>query len=1091
MKFPLAPFALLLTLTVSAKPPFDPGPSIPGAHGTELRVFAKEPFLKNTVAVCVDEQGRVYATSVVRRKAADLDIRQFRQWIETDLSLTTVEEKRAFLHRELTPVNSQRYKQIGDQNKDGHIDWQDLTVLTDRIILLEDTDHDGFADRAKTFAEGFNTEVTGIAAGITAWDETLYATVEPDILKLRDTNGDGQADAREVLATGFSVRLAYAGHNFSGPILGPDGRLYVSSPDKGMHVTSQEGRTFAHPLSGTISRCELDGSNFEVFAYGLRNVQQPAFDQFGNLFGVDNDADLKGEKERLVYITEGSDHGWRNNWQYRGNDWCPWMDEGLSIPIHSGQPAYITPPLQSYKDGPAGMVFNPGTALNSFYTDHFFMSGFPAGKLFAFKLEPAGAAFKMTGEHQVASGFLMVGMGFGPEGALYLADWSAKGYELNEKGAVWKLDDPSQAGSEYREHIGQLLAADWSKPETFDLTKHLANPDQRVRMKAQFELVRRNALDALEGAFADTTHTQLARLHALWGLGQLGRTGRALPAAPFVLALKGPDPEIQAQTAKTVSEIPDLAPAVVPVLTTLLTARHDRPRFFAAIALGRLQASSATKSLVTYLARNGTDPYHRHAGIMGLTGCATPAELSALTTHNSRPVRLAAVVALRRQGAAEIVPFLADADPLVVSEAASAIHDDTSIPGALPALASLLTSTKHSARTLRRALSAALRLRTPQQAELVANFAANSSAAMPLRLVALDLLQQWPRPAKLDSVEGHYRALPDREASDFAPTLTPILTTLLDHPDPALQMAARRAASTYGIGTDPIELLALVRKDDPTISPDALDLLASHPELYTAAASLALKSKHDLIRAAGLKALVTRKPSEFPDLARNALANGGLLESRAALSGLALIKHPGVAVVLLPALQALRSGEFPPALELDLLEALRKSKDAKIQGALANYDSKQAGNPLAPYAGTLVGGDATRGEDLFNNHLAAQCIRCHAVGSGGSTVGPNLANIGQKDPTYLLESLVDPGKVVAPGFGLLTLTLHNGESLAGTLLAESPESLTLRLADESTRTISQDQITSKSPSGSAMPPMQLLLNPPELRDVLAYLQSLQ
>ena len=241
--FKTAFLSLALLSGLSAEPPFEFPEPIKGQNGTELRLFAKEPFLRNTVAVAVGEDGKVYATSVLRRKAADLDIRQFRDWVEKDLSLRTIEEKRAFLRSELTPENAKKYRKVGDQNKDGIIDWKDLTVLTDRIIVLEDTDGDGVADRADTYAEGFDTEVTGIAGGLEAWDGNVFAAVEPDILRFRDTGESPASDEREVLASGFSVRLSYAGHNFSGPVVGPDGRLYMSSADKGMHVTSKEKLT--------------------------------------------------------------------------------------------------------------------------------------------------------------------------------------------------------------------------------------------------------------------------------------------------------------------------------------------------------------------------------------------------------------------------------------------------------------------------------------------------------------------------------------------------------------------------------------------------------------------------------------------------------------------------------------------------------------------------------------------------------------------------------------------------------------------------------------------------------------------------------
>src|SRR5690606_24582645 len=107
----------------------------------------------------------------------------------------------------------------------------------------------------------------------------------------------------------------------------------------------------------------------------------------------------------------------------RGAHYHPWLREGLAIPHHAGQPAYITPPLSNYVDGPAGFAFNPGTALNELYRDHFFLTAFPSRVLYAFKVEPAGAAFCMVGDHVVTRAVLMTGMKFGSDGALYIADW--------------------------------------------------------------------------------------------------------------------------------------------------------------------------------------------------------------------------------------------------------------------------------------------------------------------------------------------------------------------------------------------------------------------------------------------------------------------------------------------------------------------------------------------------------------------------------------------------------------------------------------------------------------------------------------------
>lgn len=1090
--FKTAFLSLALLSGLSAEPPFELPEPIKGQNGTELRLFAKEPFLRNTVAVAVGEDGKVYATSVLRRKAADLDIRQFRDWVEKDLSLRTIEEKRAFLRSELTPENAKKYRKVGDQNKDGIIDWKDLTVLTDRIIVLEDTDGDGVADRADTYAEGFNTEVTGIAGGLEAWDGNVFAAVEPDILRFRDTGESPASDEREVLASGFSVRLSYAGHNFSGPVVGPDGRLYMSSADKGMHVTSKEGKTFSHPLSGTIARCELDGSNFEVFAYGLRNAPEVAFDQHGNLFGVDNDGDHKGEKERLIYITNGSDHGWRYHWQYRGKKYQPWMTEGLSKPEHPGRPAYSTPSLKLYHDGPAGFAFNPGTALNKKYHNHFFMTGFPARKLYAFRLNPKGASFEIKGDHIAASGVLMVGLDFGPDGALYVADWSARGYELNTKGGLWTFDDPVARKSKIRQETAKLLNQNHARLPAEELVKNLSHPDQRVRMKSQFALVDQKRDDLLLTVATNPKRPQLARIHAIWGLGQNLRRHGKIWGKGFYALYQDPDHEIRAQAARVAgdsgySELID-GSALLP----LLSDSSDRPRFFAALALGQLRHRSAFDKIVTYLQSNGSAPYHRHAGVMGLVGCSNANELAGLSRHSSIPVRLAAVVALRRLRLPEVATFLQDKDPLVVTEAARAIYDDESIPGAMASLSSLLDQADNlNEATIRRALGAALRLRKAEEAARVAMVATSSKHSEAIRLQALELLEQWPKPDKLDSVQGRYQELVGVPASNIASTLEAALTSLLSSKDKKIAEAARKAAAVYGLGAKPDELVAFVRKDDPERSASALRLLTSSPKNQLRAALDALKSKHALVRATALQVLAKRDAKNFAKHAAEILnSSEEVSDRRAALTGLGTLSGPDNNALLSEALRSIANKTLPPELALDVFEAIRTLKDPPLNKQLQAHLASLPKSPLTTFAGTLVGGDPAIGRNLFENHIAAQCVRCHAVGSGGSGVGPNLSGIGRKAPGYLLAALVEPGRDIAPGFGFITITLNNGTSVSGTLEKEDDSQISIRLPEGTLRSMKRADIKTRTAPVSSMPPMGAILSKKELRDILAYLQSL-
>ena len=262
--------------------------------GAEVKPFKWSGDLNvpDPTSVTFDESGNAYVASTTRRKAGDLDIREHRLWIPDDVGLTSPADKLAFYQRELAPGKMKSGRgSLKDHNKDGSVDWKDLTFHQERIYKLTDTDRDGVADKITIFAEGFNSPVSGIAAGVLYFDGWVYLTAIPDVWRLKDTDGDGVADLKEVIATGFGGHIAYAGHDMHGLRLGPDGRIYWTVGDKGANVISKEGRRFAYPHEGCVLRCEPDGSGFEVFAHGIRNTQEIAFDTFGNVIGVDNDGD--------------------------------------------------------------------------------------------------------------------------------------------------------------------------------------------------------------------------------------------------------------------------------------------------------------------------------------------------------------------------------------------------------------------------------------------------------------------------------------------------------------------------------------------------------------------------------------------------------------------------------------------------------------------------------------------------------------------------------------------------------------------------------------------------------------------------------
>ena len=410
--------------------------------GAEVKPFKWSGDLNvpDPTSVTFDEAGNAYVASTTRRKAGDLDIREHRVWIPDDVGLTAPEEKLAFYQKELAPGRLKAPRgSLKDHNKDGSVDWKDLTYHKERIYKLTDTDRDGVADKLTVFAEGFNSPVSGIAAGVLYFDGWVYLTAIPDVWRLKDTDGDGVADVKEVIATGFGGHVAYAGHDMHGLRLGPDGRIYWTVGDKGGNVTSKEGRRFFFAHEGAVLRCEPDGSGFEVFARGLRNTQEIAFDAFGNVIGVDNDGDQPKERERLMYLLEGSDSGWRNQHQYQAVE-SRWIKENMWMPAGAAdQPLSITPPIANYSDGPAGFLFEPGHALDGDLRGHFILDQFPKGKMDAFTLIPDRDAFRQEKLRVINEGLMGIGMTWAPDGRAYFADWIG-GYPLDGKGAIWRMD---------------------------------------------------------------------------------------------------------------------------------------------------------------------------------------------------------------------------------------------------------------------------------------------------------------------------------------------------------------------------------------------------------------------------------------------------------------------------------------------------------------------------------------------------------------------------------------------------------------------------------------------------------------------------
>ncbi|HRO71826.1 MAG TPA: HEAT repeat domain-containing protein, partial [Chitinophagaceae bacterium] len=462
----------------------------------------------------------------------------------------------------------------------------------------------------------------------------------------------------------------------------------------------------------------------------------------------------------------------RSNWQYgkyrdpENNTYKVWMDEKMWMPRFEGQAAYIVPCIANYVSGPAGMVYNPGTALSPEYSNTFFIAKFvgsPAQSgVYGFKLNPSGAGFELGENKLVVGGVLPTGLDFGPDGALYIADW-IDGWGTHDYGRIWKLDDRRGASFAARQQTRILLAADFSKKSEDELNQLLANPDMQVRLKAQFESAKRGKEGEriFKKALAQNSN-QLARVHAIWGLSQMARQQKEY-AEHLLPLLQDSDPEIRAQAAKWLGDIKykNSADKLIP----LLKDNNSRARFFAAEALGRMEYEPGITPLIEMLrSNNDQDVYLRHAGSLALARIGKTEPILRLTNDTSRAVRIAAVVALRRMSEPRIAAFLKDTDEFIVTEAARAINDDLSIPDALPALGNLLNTTSFKNEALvRRCINANLRVGSDEALQNLVRYAKNINAPENMRTEAIHTLSTWAKPSVVDRVDGRYRGVVERD----------------------------------------------------------------------------------------------------------------------------------------------------------------------------------------------------------------------------------------------------------------------------------------------------------------------------------------
>ncbi|HLX60015.1 MAG TPA: HEAT repeat domain-containing protein, partial [Planctomycetota bacterium] len=734
----------------------------------KCELFAAEPMVANIVAFTVDNKGRFYVAETFRVGEGVIDNRQHMDWLEEDLNSRSVEDRAAFQKRHL---GANVIKEMG---------W-----ASERIKIVEDRAGKGKADFSQVFADGFDTILDGVGAGVLVRKGTVYYTDIPNLWMLKDEKGAGYATTRKSLAYGFGVRNAFMGHDLHGLRMGPDGRIYFSIGDRAARVKTAEGRLIDNPDSGAVFRCNPDGSGLELYCTGLRNPQCLSFDRYGNLFTGDNNAD-SGDKARWEYIVEGGDYGWRIGWQYmRSPALGSFNTEKMWHEQEPDQPRFILPPVGLIAAGPSGNLYYPGTGMPDRYSEHFFLCDFTGGitaKVHSFRVQPKGASFELVDRAVLIEGCLCTDLAWGVNGGIYVSDW-VEGWTKTGKGRIYRVYEDKSAADPLVGEVKKLLAEGFDQRGVDELIGLLNHKDLRIRQEAQFALADKAIagddapIKALDAVLANKDSAQPSKLHAMWALEMIARKKpQAIEA--LIPLLEDNDTAIKGQAAKMLGE--RRCEKAADGILKLLQDKSERVKFHASNALGKIGKRETIPAILDMVREaKDADPYLRHAGVMALVWINDFEAIVAAGKDPSPAVRMVSLLAMRRMERNEISMFLNDSDANVVLEAARAIND-VPINGAMGELAALIEKPSYNDMLMKRVLNANFRVGNVETANALLRFAMSDGANPNYRADALNLLGDWSKPPLRDRITNLFRPIEaPREQGAAADVLRPVVNDLL------------------------------------------------------------------------------------------------------------------------------------------------------------------------------------------------------------------------------------------------------------------------------------------------------------------------